>query len=112
MTERIMTIAAALMLAATLAACGASDNKKPDTPDPDNTPNGSITTQPDTNGTDSDRIPGDSMNGGHNADGGAAPGDGPQSAGGDSGAGAARRYDRALAASLSQLLVNRLTGAS
>ena len=46
--------AAALMLAVTLAACGEADNKKP-SPQPDTTPNGSITTQPDTNGA----VPGD-----------------------------------------------------
>mgnify|MGYP000960976180 CR=1 FL=1 len=44
MTDRLMALAAALMLAVTLAACGEADNKKP-SPRPDTTPNGSITTQ-------------------------------------------------------------------
>ena len=55
------------------------------------------------------------MNGGHNADGGAVPGDGAYAPDGTNGTGGladeartARRYDRALAASLSQLILNRL----
>lgn len=110
MTDRLMALAAALMLAVTLAACGEADNKKP-SPQPDNTPNGSITTQPDTNGTDTTtdgrgESPGDSMNGGNNETGGAVPGDGDMSTGG---VGArSRKYDRALAASLSQLILNRI----
>lgn len=113
MTDRLTAFAAALLLAATLAACGEAD-KKADTA-PDNTPNGSITTQPDTNGSDRDVIPGDSMNGGYNADGGAVSGDGAYAPNDTDGTGGladearvARRYDRALAASLSQLILNRL----
>ena len=86
MTKRICALAAALVLALTLTACGDTGSTKPDTSkDPDTTPNGNASTQPDTNGTDTDKggiIPGDSMNGGHNADGGAVPGDGPESVGG------------------------------
>ena len=105
--------AAALMLAVTLAACGEADNKKP-SPQPDTTPNGSITTQPDTNGTDDSvtdgrgESPGDSMNGGNNETGGAVPGDGGTSTGGEDAR--SRKYDRALAASLSQLILNRIGG--
>ena len=113
MTDRLTALAAALLLAVTLAACGGAD-KNPQAR-PDTTPNGSITTQPDTNGSDQDIIPGDSMNGGHNADGGAVPGDGAYAPDGTNGTGGlageartARRYDRALAASLSQLILNRL----
>ena len=91
MTDRLMALAAALMLAVTLAACGEADNKKP-SPQPDTTPNGSITTQPDTNET-----------------GGAVPGDGDMSVGGGEDA-RSRKYDRALAASLSQLILNRIGG--
>ena len=110
MTDRLMALAAALMLAVTLAACGEADNKKP-SPQPDNTPNGSITTQPDTNGTDTTtdgrgESPGDSMNGGNNETGGAAPGSGDTSTGGERAR--SRKYDRALAASLSQLILNRI----
>ncbi len=85
MEKRICALAAALILALTLTACGDTGSTKPDTnKDPDTTPNGSASIQPDTNGTDKDDIiPGDSMNGGHNADGGAVPGDGPESVGGD-----------------------------
>lgn len=107
MTDRLMALAAALMLAVTLAACGEADNKKP-SPRPDTTPNGSITTQPDTNGTDDSvtdgrgESPGDSMNGGNNETGGAVPGDGEDAR--------SRKYDRALAASLSQLILNRIGG--
>ena len=106
MTDRLMALAAALMLAVTLAACGEADNKKP-SPQPDTTPNGSITTQPDTNGTDTTtdgrgESPGDSMNGGNNETGGAVPGDGDIAR--------SRKYDRALAASLSQLILNRIGG--
>lgn len=107
MTDRLMALAAALMLAVTLAACGEADNKKP-SPQPDTTPNGSITTQPDTNGTDDSvtdgrgESPGDSMNGGNNETGGAVPGDGEDAR--------SRKYDRALAASLSQLILNRIGG--
>lgn len=110
MTDRLMALAAALMLAVTLAACGEADNKKP-SPQPDTTPNGSITTQPDTNGTDTTtdgrgESPGDSMNGGNNETGGAVPGDGDMSTGGEGAR--SRKYDRALAASLSQLILNRI----
>ena len=114
MTDRLMALAAALMLAVTLAACGEADNKKP-SPQPDTTPNGSITTQPDTNGTDGSvtdgrgESPGDSMNGGNNETGGAVPGDGDMSVGGREDA-RSRKYDRALAASLSQLILNRIGG--
>lgn len=55
MTDRVMVLAAAVALALTLAACGGAD-KKPQTR-PDTTPNGSITTQPDTNGTAPDTMP-------------------------------------------------------
>ena len=110
MTDRLMALAAALMLAVTLAACGEADNKKP-SPQPDNTPNGSITTQPDTSGTDNTtdgrgESPGDSMNGGNNETGGAVPGSGGTSTGGEGAR--SRKYDRALAASLSQLILNRI----
>ena len=111
MTDRLMALAAALMLAVTLAACGEADSKKPST-QPDNTPNGSITTQPDTNGTGNvtdgrGESPGDSMNGGNNETGGAVPGDGDMSVGGGEDA-RSRKYDRALAASLSRLILNRI----
>ena len=102
MTDRLMALAAALMLAVTLAACGEADNKKP-------------SPQPDTNGTDGSvtdgrgESPGDSMNGGNNETGGAAPGDGDMSVGGGEDA-RSRKYDRALAASLSQLILNRIGG--
>ena len=73
--------AAALLLVVTLTACGDTGSTKPNTnKDPDTTPNGNTSTQPDTNGTEDDVIPGNSMNGGHNTDGGAVPGDGPESA--------------------------------
>ena len=113
MTDRLMALAAALMLAVTLAACGEADNKKP-SPQPDTTPNGSITTQPDTNVTDTTtdgrgESPGDSMNGGNNETGGTVPGDGDMSVGGGKDA-RSRKYDRALAASLSQLILNRIGG--
>ena len=79
MAKRMLAWAAALALAVTLTACGDTGSTKPNTSkDPDTTPNGSASTQPDTNGTEDDVIPGDSMNGGHNADGG----DGPESASG------------------------------
>ena len=55
MTDRVMVLVAAVALALTLAACGGAD-KKPQTR-PDTTPNGSITTQPDTNGTAPDTTP-------------------------------------------------------
>ena len=55
MTDRVMVLVAAVALALTLAACGGAD-KKPQT-HPDTTPNGSITTQPDTNGTAPDTTP-------------------------------------------------------
>ena len=102
MTDRLMALAAALMLAVTLAACGEADNKKP-------------SPQPDTNGTDDSvtdgrgESPGDSMNGGNNETGGAVPGDGDMSVGGGEDA-RSRKYDRALAASLSQLILNRIGG--
>ena len=106
MTDRLLALAAALMLAVTLAACGEANDKKPST-QPDTTPNGSITTQPDTNGTDnggSISDAGNSMNGGHNESGRAD--EDTQT----DGLADARRYDRALAASLSQLLLNRIGG--
>ena len=101
MTDRLMALAAAVMLAVTLAACGEADNKKP-------------SPQPDTNGTDDSvtdgrgESPGDSMNGGNNETGGAVPGDGGTSTGGEDAR--SRKYDRALAASLSQLILNRIGG--
>lgn len=55
MTDRVMVLVAAVALALTLAACGGAD-KKPQTR-PDTTPNGGITTQPDTNGTAPDTTP-------------------------------------------------------
>ena len=77
----LIALAAALLLAVTLTACGDTGSTKPNTnKDPDTTPNGSASAQPDTNGTEDDVIPGNSMNGGHNTDGGAVPGDGPESA--------------------------------
>jgi len=79
----------------TLAACGEADSKTPST-QPDTTPNGSITTQPDTNGTDTGSAE-DDLNGGR------ADEDGQTD-----GAAETRRYDRALAASLSQLILNRI----
>ena len=83
MAKRMLAWAAALALAVTLTACGDTGSTKPNTnKDPDTTPNGSASTQPDTNGTEDDIIPGDSLNGGHNTDGGAVPGDGPESASG------------------------------
>ena len=83
MAKRMLAWAAALALAVTLTACGDTDSTKPSTnKEPDTTPNGSASTQPDTNGTEDDVIPGDSLNGGHNTDGGAVPGDGPESASG------------------------------
>ena len=101
MTKRICALAAALVLALMLTACGDTGSTKPDTSkDPDTTPNGNASTQPDTNGTDKDDIiPGDSMNGGHNADGGAVPGDGPESVGGsdDASAAAETRMGRSTA---------------
>ena len=108
---RLMTVAALTLASVTLAACGEADNKKP-SPQPDTTPNGGITAQPDTNGTDTTtdgrgESPGDSMNGGTNETGGAVPGDGDMSVGGGKDA-RSRKYDRALAASLSQLILNRI----
>lgn len=56
MKKRICALAAALVLALTLTACGDTGSTKPDTnKDPDTTPNGSASTQPDTNGA----VPGD-----------------------------------------------------
>ena len=104
MTDRLTALIAAVLLAVTLAACGEADSKRPGTA-PDTTPNGGITTQPDTNGTDGGGTigdAGDSMNGGHNESGRA---DEPDDA---NAPGDARRYDRALAASMYQLIVNRL----
>ena len=81
MAKRIFAWAAVLLLVVTLTACGDTGSTKPNTnKDPDTTPNGNTSTQPDTNGTEDDVIPGNSMNGGHNTDGGAVPGDGPESA--------------------------------
>mgnify|MGYP001035020406 CR=1 FL=1 len=99
MTDRVMVLVAAVALALTLAACGGAD-KKPQTR-PDTTPNGSITTQPDTNGTDTGSAK-DDLNGGHNES-GRADEDGQMD-----GTVETRRYDRALAASLSQLILNRI----
>ena len=65
MTDRLAALAAAVMLAVTLAACGAADDKANGTA-PDTTPNGSITTQPDTNGTDTGSAK-DDLNGGRSA---------------------------------------------
>lgn len=78
MAKRIFALAAALALVLTLTACGGKGSANSGTK-PDTTPNGSAVTQPDTSGTD---MPGDGMNGGHNATGGAVPGDGPESVGG------------------------------
>ena len=115
MAKRIFAWAAALLLAVTLTACGDTGSTKPNTnKDPDTTPNGSASAQPDTNGTDDSvtdgrgESPGDSMNGGNNETGGAVPGDGDMSAGGEDAR--SRKYDRALAASLSQLILNRIGG--
>ena len=94
MTDRLAALAAAVMLAVTLAACGAADDKTNGTA-PDTTPNGSITTQPDTNGTDTGSAE-DDLNGGH-SESGRADEDGET-----------RLYDWALAASLSQLILNRI----
>ena len=56
MEKRICALAAALILALTLTACGDTGSTKPDTnKDPNTTPNGSPSTQPDTNGA----VPGD-----------------------------------------------------
>ena len=93
-------LSAAVMLAVTLAACGAADDKTNGNA-PDTTPNGSITTQPDTNGTDTGSAK-DDLNGGHNES-GQADEDGQMD-----GTVETRRYDRALAASLSQLILNRI----
>ena len=102
MEKRICALAAALILALTLTACGDTGSTKPDTnKDPDTTPNGSITTQPDTNGTDTGSAK-DDLNGGHNES-GRANEDGQMD-----GTVETRRYDRALAASLSQLILNRI----
>ena len=52
MAKRIFAWAAALLLAVTLTACGDTGSTKPNTnKDPDTTPNGNTSTQPDTNGT-------------------------------------------------------------
>ena len=100
MTDRLAALAAAVMLAVTLAACGAADDKTNGNA-PDTTPNGSITTQPDTNGTDTGSAK-DDLNGGHNES-GRADEDGQID-----GTVEPRRYARALAASLSQLILNRI----
>ena len=83
-----------------VSACGAADDKTNGAA-PDTTPNGSITTQPDTNGTDTGSAK-DDLNGGHNES-GRADEDGQMD-----GTVETRRYDRALAASLSQLILNRI----
>ena len=88
MTDRLAALAAAVMLAVTLAACGAADDKT----------NGAA---PDTNGTDTGSAK-DDLNGGHNES-GRADEDGQMD-----GTVETRRYDRALAASLSQLILNRI----
>ena len=90
----------ALVMALTLAACGAADDKTNGAA-PDTTPHGSITTQPHTNGTDTASAK-DDLNGGHNES-GRVDEDGQMD-----GAVETRRYDRALAASLSQLILNRI----
>lgn len=100
MTDRLAALAAAVMLAVTLAACGAADDKTNGIA-PDTTPNGSITTQPDTSGTDTGSAK-DDLNGGH-TESGRADEDGQMD-----GTVETRRYDRALAASLSQLILNRI----
>ena len=100
MTDRLAALAAAVMLAVTLAACGAADDKTNGNA-PDTTPNGSITTQPDTNGTDTGSAK-DDLNGGHNES-GRADEDGQMD-----GTVETRRYDRALAAPPSQLIQNRI----
>ena len=102
MTKRICALAAALVLALTLTACGDTGSTRPDTSkDPDTTPNGNASTQPDTSGTDTEKddiIPGDSMNGGHNADGGAVPGNDPERVdGSDASAAAETRIGRSAA---------------
>lgn len=99
MEKRICALAAALILALTLTACGDTGSTKPNTnKDPDTTPNGSTSTQPDTNGTEDDVIPGNSMNGGHNTDGGAVPGDDPERVdGSDASAAAETRMGRSAA---------------
>ena len=96
MEKRICALAAALILALTLTACGDTGSTRPDTSkDPNTTPNGNASTQPDTNGTDTDKdgiIPGDSMNGG------AVPGDGPERVdGSDASAAAETRMGRSAA---------------
>ena len=100
MTDRLAALAAAVMLAVTLAACGAAPFVLSSAA-PDTTPNGSITTQPDTNGTDTGSAK-DDLNGGHNES-GRADEDGQMD-----GTAETRQYDRALAASLSQLILNRI----
>ena len=81
MTDRLMALAAALMLAVTLA-CGEADNKSP-RPSRTPTPNGSITAAGHQRHRHHDgwpgESPGDSMNGGNNETGGAVPGDGDMS---------------------------------
>ena len=100
MTDRLAALAAAVMLAVTLAACGAADDKTNGTA-PDTTPNGSITTQPDTNGTDTGSAE-DDLNGGH-SESGRADEDGQTD-----GAAETRRDDWALVASLSHRVLNRI----
>ena len=102
MAKRIFAWAAALLLAVALTACGDTGSTKPNTnKDPDTTPNGNTSTQPDTNGTDTGSAK-DDLNGGHNES-GRADEDGQMD-----GTVETRRYDRALAASLSQLILNRI----
>ena len=98
--KKLVSILCAAALVLSLAACGAADDKANGTA-PDTTPNGSITTQPDTNGTDTGSAK-DDLNGGHNES-GRADEDGQMD-----GTVETRRYDRALAASLSQLILNRI----
>ena len=100
MMKRLAALVLALAMLLTLAACGAADDKTNGIA-PDTTPNGSITTQPDTNGTDTGSAK-DDLNGGHNES-GRADEDGQMD-----GTVETRRYDRALAASLSQLILNRI----
>ena len=98
--KKLVSILCAAALVLSLAACGAADDKANGAA-PDTTPNGSITTQPDTNGTDTGSAK-DDLNGGH-SESGRADEDGQMD-----GTAETRRYDRALAASLSQLILNRI----
>lgn len=76
--KRILLAALGLLLALGLVACGEKDEVRDD--NGQGGTSGGIITQPE--GSDPEELPGDSMNGGHNADGGAIPGDGEDSVGG------------------------------